>query len=122
VEQARHDEGVDTAYDRIQYERNLAQAESAEVSALGVYAKSKSALERAVDLTLKNNIVSIEEAYDGKVSRPPSTLPAVELRADFASTATDVLFWTMEPSNVWLYLKFRSYYLSSYAEEYSHRR
>jgi outer membrane protein len=78
VEQARYDEGVDTAYDLIQYERNLAQAESAEVSALGVYAKSKSALERAVGLTLKNNNVSIEEAYDGKVSHPPSTLPAVE--------------------------------------------
>jgi outer membrane protein TolC len=78
VEQARYDEGVDTAFDLIQYERNLAQAESAEVSALGVYAKSKSALERAVGLTLKNNNVSVEEAYDGKVSRPPSTLPAVE--------------------------------------------
>jgi outer membrane protein len=75
VEQARYDEGVDTAYDLIQFERNLAQAESAEVSALGVYAKSKSALERAVGLTLKNNDVNIEEAYDGKVSRPPSTLP-----------------------------------------------
>lgn len=78
VEQARYDEGVDTAYDLIQYERNLAQAESAEVSALGVYAKSKSALERAVGLTLKNNNVSIDEAYDGKVSRPPSTLPPLE--------------------------------------------
>jgi outer membrane protein len=75
VEQARYDEGVDTAYDLIQYERNLAQAESAEVTALGVYGKSKSALERAVGLTLKNNNVDIGEAYDGKVSRPPSTLP-----------------------------------------------
>jgi outer membrane protein TolC len=75
VEQARYDEGVDTAYDLIQFERNLAQAESAEVSALGVYAKSKSALERAVGLTLKNNDVNIEEAYDGKISRPSSTVP-----------------------------------------------
>jgi outer membrane protein len=75
VEQARHDEGVDTAYDLIQYERNLAQAESAEVTALGVYGESKSALERAVGLTLKNNNVDIGEAYDGKVSRPPSVFP-----------------------------------------------
>ena len=75
VEQARYDEGVDTAYDLIQFERNLAQAESAEVSALGVYAKSKSALERAVGLTLKDNNVSIEEAYEGKISRPSSTVP-----------------------------------------------
>jgi outer membrane protein len=76
VEQARYDEGVDTAYDLIQYERNLAQAASAEVTALGVYAKAKSALERAVGLTLKNNNVNIDEAYDGKVSRARSTLPA----------------------------------------------
>jgi outer membrane protein TolC len=75
VEQARYDEGVDTAYDLIQYDRNLAQAESAEVTALGVYGKSKSALERAVGLTLKNNNVDIGEAYEGKVSRPPSTFP-----------------------------------------------
>lgn len=75
VEQARYDEGVDTAYDLIQYERNLAQAESAEVTALGVYAKAKAALERAVGLTLKNNNLDIGEAYDGRMSHPPGTLP-----------------------------------------------
>jgi len=75
VEQARYDEGVDTALDLIQYERNLAQAESAEVTALDVYAESKSALERAVGLTLKNNNVDLEEAYDGKISRRAAALP-----------------------------------------------
>lgn len=75
MEQARYDEGVDTALDLIQYERNLAQAESAEVTALGVYAKSKSELERAVGLTLKNNNVDLEEAYDGKISRRAAALP-----------------------------------------------
>jgi hypothetical protein len=53
-------------YDVIQYERHLAQAESAAVSARGAYAKSKSALERVVGLRRKNNDVDIEEAYDGK--------------------------------------------------------
>jgi outer membrane protein len=75
VEQARFDEGVDIAYVLIQYERDLAQAQSAEVAALGIYAKAKAALERAVGLTLKNYNVSIGEAYDGKLSRPASTLP-----------------------------------------------
>jgi outer membrane protein TolC len=75
VEQARYDEGVDTALDLIQYQRNLAQAESAEVTALDVYAESKSALERAVGLTLKNNNVDLEEANDGKISRRAAALP-----------------------------------------------
>jgi hypothetical protein len=53
VEQARFNEGVYTALTLIDYERDLAQAQSSEVSALGVYAKAKAALERAVGLTLK---------------------------------------------------------------------
>jgi outer membrane protein TolC len=72
VKQARYDEGVDAAYDLIQFERNLAQAEA---GALAVYAKSKSALERAVGLKLKDNNVSIEEAYQWKISRPSCTVP-----------------------------------------------
>jgi outer membrane protein len=75
VEQARFEEGVDTAYILIQYQRDLAQAQSGEVAALGIYAKAKAALERAAGLTLKNNNVSIGEAYQGKLSRPPVRLP-----------------------------------------------
>jgi outer membrane protein len=75
VEQARYDEGIDTAYDLIQFQRNLAQAESAEVAALGVYAKANAALERAVGLTLTNHDVSIGEAYEGRLSRPAEKLP-----------------------------------------------
>jgi outer membrane protein TolC len=75
VEQARYEESVDTAYDLIQFVRNLAQAQSAEVTALGTYAKAKSALERAVGLTLRNNNVSLEEAYAGQLSRPATKLP-----------------------------------------------
>jgi len=75
VEQARFDAGVDTAYVLIQYQRDLAQGRSAELTALGVYAKAKTALERAVGLTLQNNGVSIEEAYQGQLSRSPSKPP-----------------------------------------------
>jgi hypothetical protein len=53
-----------------EYQRGLAQAQSAEVAAPGVYAKAKSALGRSVGLTLKNNNVSIDEACDGKLFRP----------------------------------------------------
>jgi len=40
--------------------------------------------EQVVGLTLKNNAVSIEEAYDGKISCPPDALPAqrICLQAD----------------------------------------
>jgi outer membrane protein len=75
VERARFEEGVDTAYTLIQYQRDLAQAQSAEVAALGIYAKAKAALERAVGLTLKNNNVDFEESYQGHLSNPSSTLP-----------------------------------------------
>jgi outer membrane protein TolC len=75
VEQARFDAGVDIAYVLIQYQRDLAQGRSAELTALGVYAKAKTALERAVGLTLQNNGVSIEEAYQGQLSRSPSKPP-----------------------------------------------
>jgi outer membrane protein len=75
VEQARFDEGVDTALQLIHYERDLAQAESSEVSALGVYAKAKAALERAVRLTLKNNNVNLDEAYEGRLSNSTSASP-----------------------------------------------
>lgn len=44
VEQARYDDGVDPALILIQFQRNLAQARSAEVAALGIYAKAKAAL------------------------------------------------------------------------------
>lgn len=76
VEQARFDEGVDTAYDLIQFQRDLSQAKSSEVAALGVYAKAKAALERAVGLTLINNQVNIDQAYQGQVDRAPSPAPS----------------------------------------------
>jgi outer membrane protein len=76
VEQARFDEGVDTAYDLIQYQRDLAQAESAEVSALGVYAKAKAAVQRAAGLTLRDYNVSIGDAYDGKLPQASTEPPA----------------------------------------------
>jgi outer membrane protein len=76
AEQQRYSVGASTSFFVIQYQRDLAQARSTEVVALGSYAKARTALERAVGLTLENNNIEIGEAYKGRVSRPPSALPA----------------------------------------------
>jgi outer membrane protein len=65
VERAKFESGVATAYELIQYQTNLAQAKSSEVTALGVYAKAKAALQRAVGSILADYNVSIEKAHDG---------------------------------------------------------
>jgi outer membrane protein TolC len=66
VERAKFQAGVATAYDLIQYDANLAQARSSEVTALGVYAKAKAALQRAVGSILADYNVNVENAYNGR--------------------------------------------------------
>lgn len=63
VEMAKFQAGVATAYDVIQYEANLAQAKSSELTALDVYAKAKAALQRAVGSILADYNVNVEKAY-----------------------------------------------------------
>jgi outer membrane protein len=65
VERAKFQAGVATAYELIQYQANLAQAKSAEVTALGVYAKAKAALQRAVGSILMDLNINLEKAYQG---------------------------------------------------------
>jgi outer membrane protein TolC len=67
--------GIATNYLVIQYQTFLAQARSTEVAAKGAYAKVKIALDRATARTLEVNQISIQEAREGHVSRPPSRLP-----------------------------------------------
>ena len=62
--------GLATNYLVIQYQTYLAQARSTEVAARGAYAKAKLALDRATARTLEVNRVSIQEAREGRVSRP----------------------------------------------------
>jgi outer membrane protein TolC len=68
VETAKFQAGVATAYEVIQYQANLAQAKSSEVTALDVYAKAKVALQRAVGSTLVDYNVKVEKAYHGHAS------------------------------------------------------
>lgn len=75
VEQKTFDVGLATNYLVIQYQTYLAQARSSEVAAKGAYAKAKLALDRATATTLEVNQVSIQEAQNGRVSRPAARLP-----------------------------------------------
>jgi outer membrane protein len=65
VEQERYDVGLSTTFLVLQYQSFLAQAKSTEIAAKATYAKSRTALDRAVGLTLENNSVSVGEAYRG---------------------------------------------------------
>jgi len=75
VEQLTFDVGIATNYLVIQYQTYLAQAQSTEVAAKGAYAKAMIALDRATASTLEANQVSIDEARNGRVSRPPAQIP-----------------------------------------------
>jgi outer membrane protein TolC len=74
VEQETFDVGLATNYLVIQYQNYLAQAQSSEVAAKGAYAKAKIALDRATASTLDVNQVSVQEAQNGRVSRPPGRI------------------------------------------------
>jgi outer membrane protein TolC len=67
--------GLATNFLVIQYETLLAQARSTEVAAKGAYAKAKVALDRATASTLEVNQVSVQEAQNGRISRPPTGIP-----------------------------------------------
>jgi outer membrane protein len=75
VEQLTFDVGIATNYLVIQYQTYLAQAQSTEVAAKGALAKAMIALDRATASTLEANQVSIDEARNGRVSRPAAQLP-----------------------------------------------
>lgn len=70
-EEKRYGVGISTTFLITQYQSFLAQARSTEVAARGACGKAQVALQRALGLTLEDNGVSIEEAYQGKVARPP---------------------------------------------------
>jgi outer membrane protein len=69
--------GASTIYNVIQDQQALTAAESNEVTARAAYARAKVELDRATGQILTNNDISIDEAFKGVVSRPPSQLPAL---------------------------------------------
>ena len=77
AERKKLDLGASTIYNVILAERDLVTAQSTQVAAEAGYAKAKVELDRATGQTLYNNNVSVDEAYKGVVSRPPSQLPVM---------------------------------------------
>jgi outer membrane protein TolC len=76
AEQQKLEVGASTSYFVIQYQRDLAAARSAEVSALASYQKAKTALQRATGTILTDYQIVLDEAFRGAVqqrSGPPVT-------------------------------------------------
>ncbi len=69
AEQKKFQLGASTIFFVIQAQRDLAQAESAEVRALVDHAKAKIDLERAIGRTLEVNHITVADAKGGRVSR-----------------------------------------------------
>ena len=75
AEQKKYNLGASTIFNVILVQRDLAAAQSAEVAALSDYSKARVQLDVATGETLYRNNIVLEEAYQGRVSRPPSALP-----------------------------------------------
>jgi outer membrane protein TolC len=67
--------GTSTVYNVILIQRDLSNAQAAEVTAADTYAKAIVQMDLATGQTLDNYGVQIAEAYKGQVSRPPSAIP-----------------------------------------------
>jgi len=76
AEQKKYALGASTIYSVIQIQRDLASAREVEVAAINNYAKAHVEIERATGQTLVKNNISMQEAYEGSVSRAPDPIPA----------------------------------------------
>jgi outer membrane protein len=80
AEQKKLAMGASTVYNVIQDQQALTAAESTESAAKATYAKARVELDRATGEILTHNNISMEEAFRGAVSRPPSPIPAIAPR------------------------------------------
>jgi outer membrane protein TolC len=69
AEREKFEVGASTSFYVVQYQRDLAAAQSAEVSALASYQKAKAALQRSVGTILDDYSVVMDEAVGGAVSQ-----------------------------------------------------
>ncbi|HVY94244.1 MAG TPA: hypothetical protein VHA14_15895, partial [Bryobacteraceae bacterium] len=65
-----------TPYQVVQDQRDLATAESNEVQAMANYTHARIAFDQALGVTMDVNNISVAEALSGKVSTPPTPIPA----------------------------------------------
>jgi outer membrane protein TolC len=76
AEQKKYALGASTIFNVILVQRDLAQAQSAEVAALSNYSRARVEFDRATGQTLPHSGVTVDEAAKGSVSKPPIALPA----------------------------------------------
>ena len=76
IEQERFGVGLSTNFLVIQYQSIVAQAKSAEVAALGAYAKARTQLDSVMGIILRANGITLTEAFKGEVARPSTINPA----------------------------------------------
>jgi len=76
IEMEKYANGLSTNFLVMQYQSYVAQARSTEVAAEGAYVKARAALERAAGETLLNHNITLEDVLRGRLSTPPSPLPA----------------------------------------------
>ncbi len=75
-DQKKYELGASTPYQVVQDQRDLATAESNEVQAMANYTHARIAFDQALGVTMDVNNISVAEALSGKVSTPPTPIPA----------------------------------------------
>jgi outer membrane protein len=88
AEQKKYSLGASTTTLVLQAQRDLAQAQSNQVTAESNYQKSRVELDRATGLTLEHNGILMDDAERGQVSKMPH-VPYATPRADVTSDTTD---------------------------------
>jgi outer membrane protein TolC len=81
AEQKKYALGASTNFLVLQAQRDLATAESALVTAMSAYEKSRVEMDRVTGLTLKHYNISLDDAETGRVSTMPA-VPGVTPRTD----------------------------------------
>jgi outer membrane protein len=76
AEEKKLEVGASTIYNVILTQRDLVTAQSSQVAASAAYAKARVDLDRSTGQLLNKYDVSLDEAFKGVVSAPPSAIPA----------------------------------------------
>ena len=87
AEQKKYALGASTTTLVLQAQRDMAQAQSNQVSAMANYQKSRVELDRAIGLTLDHNGIMMDDAVRGQVSKTPH-VPYATPAADVQMNAT----------------------------------
>ena len=75
AEQRKFDLGVSTIFLVVQAQRDLALSRSSEITTRNNYVKARVELARSTGQTLRENSISVDEAYEGRVSKPADPIP-----------------------------------------------